>query len=222
MTYAELVAAIQSTTENTFETVDVNRFIEQAEFRVYNAVQFPALRKTGSLSTVNGMQYVDAPSDFLSPESLAYIDGSTGAYTFLLNKDPSFIREAYPTVTATGTPVHYGIYGPALTVSTPNKELRFIIGPTPAGVYSLELQYFAYPESITTVAGGQTWLGDNYSPALLYGALVEAYVFMKGDKDLMDKYDQMFKDALVEAKRMGDGLQKQDTYRSGQKRQAVT
>lgn len=199
----------------------MNRFITQAEFRIYNAVQFPSLRKTGSLSTANGVQYVDAPTDFLSPESLAYIDGSTGAYTFLLNKDPSFIREAYPTVATTGTPKHYGIYGPALTAGTPNNELRFILGPTPAGTYSLELQYFAYPESITTIASGQTWLGDNYSPALLYGSLVEAYVFMKGDADLMAKYDQMFKDALVEAKRLGEGLQKQDTYRSGQTRQAV-
>ena len=221
MTYTELVAAISSTSENTFPTVDVNRFITQTEFRIYNAVQLPATRKTGTLTATISSPFVDVPTDFLSPDSLAVITPVTGEHVFLLNKDPNFIREAYPVPATTGLPKHYAVYGPALTTGVPNTELRFQLGPTPGVAYAMELQYFAYPESITVATSGQTWLGDNYSPALLYGSLVEAYVHMKGEADLMTKYDQMFKDALVEVKRLGEGLQKQDTYRSGQARQAV-
>lgn len=222
MTYAELVAAIQSYTENTFTTTEVNTFIAQAELRIFGAVQFPSLRKTGPLTATLGSQYLDAPTDFLAADAFAVIDPVTGAYTFLLPKDPNFIREAYPTPTATGVPKYYAVYGPALTGGVPNAELRFMLGPTPAAAYAMELQYFYYPESITTAASGTSWLGDNYSPVLLYGSLVEAYVFMKGDADLMTKYDQMFKDALVQAKRLGDGLERGDLYRNGQYKQAVT
>lgn len=221
MTYTELKAAIASYTENTFSATELATFVAQAEFRIYNAAQLPALRKTGTLTATISSPFVDAPTDFLSPDALAVITPTTGEYVFLINKDPNFIREAYPVVATTGIPQYYALYGPALTGATPNNELRFILGPTPGVAYAMELQYFAYPESITTAVSGQTWLGDNYSPALLYGSLVEAYLNMKGEADLMVKYDQMFKDALVEVKRLGEGLQKQDTYRSGQARQAV-
>jgi hypothetical protein len=215
MTYTELVAAIQSYTENTFSTTEVNTFITQAETRIFNAAKLPSLRKLGTLTPTNGVQYLDAPTDMLAPDYLAVIDG-TGTYTFLLPKDPSFIREAYPTVAATGTPKYYALFGPALTGGTPNTHLRFILGPTPTAGLTIETQYFYYPESITTIAGGQTWLGDSFSPVLLYGSLVEAYTFMKGDTDLMTKYDQMFKDALTEVIALAN-RQRQDEYRVGTK-----
>lgn len=223
MTYSQLIAAIQSYTENTFSTTELNMFIQQTETRVYNTVQFPALRRnvTGALTT--GNQYLSSPSDFLAVYSLAIV-APTGAYTFLLNKDVSFIREAYPTPTVSGTPKYYALFGPTTTGGTPpllTAELSFLLGPTPDAAYTAELQYFFYPDSITVTPSGTSWLGDNYDPVLLYGALVEAYTFMKGEQDLMAKYDQMFKDALAEAKRLGDGMERGDAYRSGQYRQKV-
>ena len=222
MNYAALVVAISDYTENTFQTVDVNLFITQAEQRIYNSVQFPSLRKnvTGSL-TVNN-KYLACPDDFLSPYSLAIFPAGGGDYTYLLNKDVNFMREAYPNPTSTGTPKYYALFGPAVSGSTISNELTFILGPTPDATYSAELHYYYYPESITTVASGQTWLGDNFDSVLLYGALVEAYTYMKGEPDMMQLYNQKFMEALALAKRLGDGLERQDAYRNGQFRQAVT
>ena len=224
MNYAALVVAISDYTENTFQTVDVNLFITQAEQRIYNSVQFPSIRKnvTGTITASN--KYLSAPDDFLAPYSLAVFSGS-GPYTFLLNKDVNFIREAYPTPTDTGTPKYYALFGPTTTTgppSLPTNELSFILGPTPDATYSAELHYYYYPESITTVASGQTWLGDNFDTVLLYGALIEAYTYMKGETDLLSLYDGKYKEALGLAKRLGDGMERQDAYRSGQYRQAVT
>ena len=210
MTYTELVAAIQGYLENTFDTADLNACIKQAEQRIYNTIHFAASRKVATLSTVNGVQYVDCPTDFLSAHSLAVIDG-TGAYSYLLNKDPSYIREAYPLPTFVGLPRVYALFG----VATDVKELQFILAPTPNGVYSLELQYYHYPESITVAVGGRTWLGDNFDTVLLYGALVECYTFLKGEADLIKLYDDKYKEALLLAKRLGDGAEDQDIYRSG-------
>ena len=137
----------------------------------------------------------------------------------------NFIREAYPTPTDTGTPKYYALFGPTTTTgppSLPTNELSFILGPTPDATYSAELHYYYYPESITTIASGQTWLGDNFDTVLLYGALVEAYTYMKGEQDMMALYDGKYKEALGLAKRLGDGMERQDAYRSGQYRQAVT
>ena len=224
MNYAALVVAISDYTENTFQTVDVNLFITQAEQRIYNSVQFPSIRKnvTGTITANN--KYLSAPDDFLSSYSLAVFSGS-GPYTFLLNKDVNFIREAYPTPTDTGTPKYYALFGPTTTAgppSLPTNELSFILGPTPDATYSAELHYYYYPESITTIASGQTWLGDNFDTVLLYGALIEAYSYMKGETDLLSLYDTKYKEALALAKRLGDGMERQDAYRSGQYRQAVT
>jgi hypothetical protein len=147
-----------------------------------------------------------------------------GEYTYLLNKDVNFLREAYPNPTSLGLPKYYALFGPS-TNSSPVvtlNELTFILGPTPDAVYNIELHYFYYPESITTTASGQTWLGDNFDTVLLYGSLVEAYTFMKGEADMMKLYDDKYKEALVLAKRLGDGLERQDAYRSGQYRQKVT
>ena len=221
MNYAALVVAISDYTENTFQTVDVNLFITQAEQRIYNSMQFPSIRKnvTGTITANN--KYLSAPEDFLSSYSLAIFSGS-GPYTFLLNKDVNFIREAYPTPTDTGTPKYYALFGPTVAGSTVSNELSFILGPTPDAAYSAELHYYYYPESITTVASGQTWLGDNFDTVLLYGALVEAYTYMKGEQDMMALYNQKYMEAVVLAKRLADGLERQDAYRSGQFRQAVT
>ena len=216
MTYTELVAAISAYTENTFETTDMDNFIQQAERRVYNAVQFPSLRRnvTGSLTSANA--YLACPDDFLAVHSLAVVAPVTGAYSFLIDKDVNFIREAYPVPATTGTPKYYALFGPRSNSTT---ELTFLLGPTPDADYVAELHYFFYPESIVTA--GTTWLGDNFDPVLLYGALVEAYTFMKGEPMLLKTYDDKYKEALLLAKRLGDGLERKDSYRSGQARVPV-
>ena len=217
MNYAALVSAVSSYTENTFPTVDMNLFITQAEKRIYNSVQIPSLRKNVTGSTTASNKYLQCPTDFLSTFSLAAINPTTGAYTFLLNKDVNFIREAYPKPTSTGAPKYYAIFGPR---SDNEAELTFILGPTPDAVYSTELHYFYYPESIVTASN--TWLSDNYDPALLYGTLVEAYTYMKGETDMLALYDGKYKEAIAQLKRLGDGLERQDAYRSGQARIPVT
>jgi hypothetical protein len=201
-------------------TSQINRFIEQAEQRIYNSVQFPSLRKnmTGTV-TINN-KYLSCPDDFLATYSLAVYPYGGGDYIFLLNKDVNYIREAYPSSTDTGIPKYYALFGPTVSSSTITNELSFIVGPTPDTAYSVELHYYYYPESITTAS--TTWLGDNFDTVLLYGALVEAYTFMKGEPDLVALYDGKYKEALALAKRLGDGMERQDAYRSGQYRQAVT
>jgi hypothetical protein len=145
---------------------------------------------------------------------------ATGAYEYLLNKDVNFIRQAYPNPTAnTGIPKYYALFGPR---SDNEDELTFILGPTPDAIYTIELHYFYYPESITVAADGRTWLGDNFDSVLFYGSLVEAYTYMKGEPDMMTFYNQKYMEALQLAKRLGDGMERQDAYRSGQYRQAVT
>jgi hypothetical protein len=234
MNYSELSSAIQTYTENNFPTItladsstvsstaQINRFIEQAEQRIYNTIQFPSLRKnvTGTITASN--KYLSCPDDFLAPYSLAVFPYGGGDYAFLLNKDVNFIREAYPSPTSTGTPKYYALFGPTVSGSTISNELSFILGPTPDTTYSAELHYYYYPESITTASSGQTWLGDNFDTVLLYGALVEAYTFMKGEQDIIALYNQKYAEALAMAKRLGDGMERQDAYRSGQYRQSVT
>jgi hypothetical protein len=229
MNYTHLVASIQAYTENNFpditlsdETIEtskeqVDRFIQQAEQRIYNNVQFPSLRKnvTGAVTANN--KYLGCPNDFLAPYSLAVID-ATGAYEYLLNKDVNFIRQAYPNPsTDVGIPKYYALFGSQ--TNDPN-ELSFILGPTPNATYGVELHYFYYPESIVTAT--TSWLGDNFDSVLLYGSLVEAYTFMKGETDMVTLYNQKYMEALALAKRLGDGMERQDAYRSGQFRQAVT
>lgn len=214
MNYAQLSTAIQEYTEN-YETTFVANipvFVKQAEQRIYNTVQFPSLRKNVTGTTTGSNKYLAAPGDFLAVYSMAVIDG-TGAYEYLLNKDVNFIRQAYPSPTDTGTPKYYALFGSA--TNDPD-ELTFILGPTPDATYTVELHYFYYPESI--VDAGTSWLGDNLDSALLYGSLVEAYTFMKGETDMMQLYDGKYKEALGLAKRLGDGMERSDAYRSGQAR----
>jgi hypothetical protein len=218
MNYTQLSANIQAYTENTESNfvAEIPVFVQQAEQRIYNTVQFPSLRKnvTGSVSTNN--KYLSCPSDFLAVYSLAVVDG-TGAYEYLLNKDVNFIRQAYPQPTDTAIPRYYALFGPQ---SGNAAELSFILGPTPDAIYTVELHYFFYPESIVTAE--TTWLGDNFDSVLLYGSLVEAYTYMKGEADLMAFYNTKYQEALMLAKRLGDGMERQDAYRSGQFRQKVT
>lgn len=215
MTYDELVTAVSDYSENTFPTADMNTFITQAEQRIFNTVQFPSLRKnvTGTVTANN--KYLACPLDFLATYSLAVID-ATGAYEYLLNKDVNFIRQAYPSPTDTAIPKYYALFGPAVSGSTISDELTFILGPTPDTTYSVELHYFYYPESITVAADGRTWLGDNFDTVLLYGTLVEAVTYMKGEADMVQLYDAKYKEALMLAQRLGDGLERSDSYRSGQ------
>ena len=221
MTYTELVAAIEAYTQNyEQEFVDnIPVFVQQAEQRIYNSVQFPSLRKNVTGSTSSNNKYLSCPGDFLSVYSMAVVDG-TGAYEYLLNKDVNFIRQAYPTPTSTGIPKYYALFGPTTAGVAITNELSFILGPTPDAAYTVELHYYYYPESIVTA--GTTWLGDNFDSVLLYGSLVEAYTFMKGEQDMLTLYDGKYKEALAQAKRLGDGMERQDAYRSGQYRQAVT
>jgi len=218
MNYTQLKAAIIAYTENqdtSFET-EVPVFVKQAEQRIFNSVQFPSLRKNVTGTTTASNKYLQCPVDFLAPYSLAVID-ATGAYEYLLNKDVNFIRQAYPTPTSTGLPKYYALFGPRSDNET---ELTFILGPTPAASYGVELHYFYYPTSI--VDAGTSWLGDNFDSVLLYGSLIEAYTYMKGEQDMLTLYNQKFMEALALAKRLGDGLERQDAYRSGQFRQNVT
>lgn len=234
MTYTELVAAIQSYTENQFPdtyladgsavsyTTQINTFIKQAEQRIYNSVQFPSIRKNVTGVTSAGNKYLSAPGDFLSVYSLAVID-AFGDYTYLLNKDVNFIRQAYPSPNDQAIPKYYSLFGPTTSNDpspTITDELTFILGPTPDAVYSVELHYYYYPESITVAADGRTWLGDNFDSVLLYGSLVEAYTFMKGEADMIQLYNSKYMEALALAKRLGDGLERSDAYRSGQARLA--
>ena len=232
MNYTQLFDTIQSYTENNFPdftlasggiettTEQINRFIEQAELRIYNTVQFPFLRKNMTGNIQSGNKYLQAPNDYLATYSLAVID-SSGNYEYLLNKDVNFIRQSYPNPTTdTGIPKYYALFGPAIVGSAITTELTFILGPTPNTNYTAELHFYYYPESITTA--GTSWLGDNFDTVLLYGSLVEAYTFMKGEPDMLALYDGKYKEALAQAKRLGDGMERQDAYRSGQYRQAVT
>jgi hypothetical protein len=238
MNYSELVAAIETYTENQFpdtyladgstvsSTSQINRFIEQAEQRIYNTVQFPSLRKNMKGVLTSGNKYLSAPDDFLAVYSMAVVSGvtggnlDTGTYEYLLNKDVNYIRQAYPQPSDTGLPKYYALFGPTVNGSTITNELTFILGPTPDAGYNVELHYYYYPESITTAT--TTWLGDNFDTVLLYGSLVEAYTYMKGEQDMMVVYDTKYKEALAMAKRLGDGMERQDAYRSGQYRQPVT
>ena len=228
MNYTQLTDAICDYTQN-FDQDFINNipvFVQQAEERIFNTVQFPSLRKNQfSLITANN-KYVSLPNDFLAVFSLALVTGvvganlDTGTYEYLLNKDANFIRQAYPTPNSTGEPKYYALFGPTILNSAITTELSLILGPTPDAGYYVELHYFYYPESIVTA--GTTWLGDNYDPVLLYGSLVEAITFMKGEADMVALYNGKYTEALAQAKRLGDGLERQDAYRSGQYRQAVT
>jgi hypothetical protein len=216
MTYAELVQALQDYTE-TSETsfvANIPRFVRQAEQRVYRSVMIPELRKGAIAPLTAGNPYVARPTDFLSVFSFAVI-GSDGSYSFLYDKDPSFIREAFPFPAVSGLPKVYAQFdGDAGGSSGAG---NFIVGPTPDQAYTVELQYYYDPPSIVDV--GTSWLGDNAETVLLYGSLVEAYTYLKGDADLMNQYRQQYETAVQQLFGV-DVRSKRDDYRDGQLRTA--
>jgi hypothetical protein len=225
MNYATLFETIKGYVENDFpntswtdsagtgtvtltSTEQINTFIKQAEQRVFNMVQLLDLRKnvTGSCTTAN--KYVTVPTDWLATFSLAVID-SLGNYEYLLNKDVNYIRQAFPNPSESGIPTHYAYFD----------QNSFIVGPTPNDNYAVELHYFYYPTSI--VDAGTSWLGDNFDSVLLYGSLLEAYTFMKGEPDIIQGYQKRYDEALAMLKMLGEGKNRQDMYRSGQARYPV-
>jgi hypothetical protein len=238
MNYATLFETIKGYVENDFPSTQytdtsnnsvnftskeqIDTFIQQAEQRIYNTVQFPSIRKNVTGVTYATNPYLSSPTDFLAVYSLAVIDNS-GNYEYLLNKDVNFLRAAYPNPNTTGIPKYYALFGPTTTNATPpaiTNELSFMLAPTPDNSYSVELHYYYYPESIVTA--GTTWLGDNFDSVLLYGSLIEAYTYMKGEQDVIAGYIKRYDDGMILAKRLGDGMERQDAYRSGQARYPVT
>jgi len=218
MNYTQLTSAIKGFAENDFPATvgsftsaeQIARFVQLAEQRIYNMVQLPAIRKNVTGTMTVGNKYLSTPSDWLSTFSLAVIDAAN-EYHYLLNKDVNFIRESYPDTDSAffGKPQYYAVFD----------DNTFIIGPTPDTSYNSELHYFYYPTSIVTA--GTSWLGTNFDSALLYGALLEAALFMKTDADTMTMYKARYDDAMAELKQLGDGKNRQDAYRSGQVRYPV-
>ena len=223
MDYNQLFVSVQNYTENQFPdtylangttvspTQQINRLIQQAEQKIYNSVQIPSLRKNVIGTATQNNPYLSCPDDYMSSYSLAVIDPILGSYEYLLNKDVNFIRQAYPNPTSTGLPRYYALFGPQYTNTT---ELSFILGPTPDDYYTAELHYFFYPESIVTA--GTSWLGDNYDPVLLYGALREVNIYVRAEPDMMAAVDAKYNEALQQLNRLGTGLERGDAYRDGQ------
>ena len=203
MNYTELTAAIKDYANNT-ETnfgAAIPTFVKQTEQRIYRSVFLPVNRKNGAGTMTDGNQYLAMPTDFLFPLSLAITSSSN--QIFLLNKDANFIRSTYPNSSTEGTPKYYGIFA----------SDTFIVGPTPDADYVTELHYYYEPESIVT--SSTSWLGTNADTALLYGALVEAYTYMKGDADMMQLYQQRYQEALDLLKLQAEGRLTGDEYRDG-------
>jgi hypothetical protein len=226
MNYAELFETIKGYVENDFpnqqwtdtagtgtvtltQKEQVDTFIKQAEQRIYNSVQLPVTRINVVGNTTSGNKYLNFPPGWLSDFSLAVIDPVTGAQTYLLNKDVEYIRECYPTPTSNGTPKYYAIFD----------NTTFILGPTPDARYDMEMHYYAYPTSI--VNAGTSWLGTNFDSVLLYGSLLEAYTFMKGENDVIQNYMARYNEALAQLKQLAEGKNRQDTYRTTQARYPV-
>ena len=208
MNYNQLVAELQSYTENVFSVADINTFITQAEQRIANAVQLPASFQYSTLTTSIGVATLTLPADYLATFSVS-LQLPSGAQAYLVNKDFTFLREAFPT-TATGQPQYYAL----------SQAYELTLAPIPSAVYPVNVAYYGYPDSITLPAG-TSWLGDNFSSVLLYGSLVEAYTFMKGDQDVMALYDTKFKEAMALLKQLADAKNRQDTFRSDQVRYPV-
>ena len=218
MNYTQLTAAIKAYTENDFPQAvgaggltsaeQIARFVQQAEQRIYNSIQFPALRKNVTGNATLNNKYLATPVDWLATFSLARINAD-GSYEYLLNKDVNFIREAFPFPATSGAPTHYAIFD----------ENTFILGPTPDASYSMELHYFYYPQSIVTA--GTSWLGDNLDSLLFYGSLLEAAAFMKSEPDTVKNYMERYNEAFTMGKQLGEGKDRQDMYRTPQVRYPV-
>ena len=218
MNYTQLTASIKAYCENDFPQAvgaggltsaeQIARFVQQAEQRIYNSIQFPALRKNVTGNATLNNKYLATPVDWLATFSLARINAD-GSYEYLLNKDVNYIREAFPFPATSGAPTHYAIFD----------ENTFILGPTPDASYSMELHYFYYPQSIVTA--GTSWLGDNLDSLLFYGSLLEAAAFMKSEPDTVKNYMERYNEAFMMGKQLGEGKDRQDMYRTPQVRYPV-
>jgi hypothetical protein len=212
MNYTQLVDLVKQYTQNeeTSFVANIPVFVQLAEERIYNAVFIPAIRKNqiGTLTPSN--KYLTVPADWLANFSLSVIEPVTNAQTFLIDKDVNFIRECYPDPDDTGVPKYYAIFD----------DNTFILGPTPDSNYQVELHYYYYPESIVTAT--TSWLGDNFETVLLYGTLREAYLYMKGEQDIITYYEQKYQESLGLLKLLGEGKDRRDAFRSGLNRIPVT
>ena len=207
MNYAQLTQAIIDYAESDEQTFvsNIPRFVQQAEERIYNAVQIPAIRRNVVGNFTANDKYLSLPADYLATFSLAVIDGN-GEQQFLIDKDVNFIRQSYPNPNDTGLPRYFGQFAP----------YTFIIGPTPDQNYQVELHQYYYPESIVTA--GTSWVGDNFETVLLYGSLREAVIFQKGEQDMVSYYEQKYQESLALLKDLGDGKDRRSAYRDGQLR----
>lgn len=225
MTYTKLTTAIKQYlmveyvgdgAEPTF-VANIDNFIKNTEIIINNSVQLPSFRVNVTGTLTAGNQYITIPSDFLSIFSLAVIPTTTvdliptPTYQYLLNKDVNYIREAFPYPSAQGTPQYYSLFD----------NNTFIIGPTPVDNYTVEMHYYASPESIVDATSGTTWLSTEFPNALLWGALVEGYIFLKGEQELVQVYQTKFDQVMAEIKQLGDGKNRQDSYRVVQVRDKV-
>ena len=202
MNYTELKANIQDICEQTFTADQLAMFTQQAEQLIYAAVDLPAMRKNQTGATTLNNKYLTMPSNMLYVYSVAVVD-ALSQYQYLINKDVSFIREAYPIAATAALPVHYAIFG----------DGTFILGPTPNAAYVAEIHFATYPASIVTA--GTSYLGTEFDSALLNGALVQAIRFQKGEPDMVTMYEKMYMDAIALLKNLGAGHLETDTYRSG-------
>ena len=206
-TYAQLKQAIQDYTENdeTSFVTNLPLFIRQAEERILKNVQLSLFRKNATASTTASNQFFAVPSDYLAPFSLS-LRGTNGDRFFIEFKDPSFVQTYTPDTTTTGAPRYYCVFDVD----------NFLLGPTPDTTYTAELHYFYRPLSLTAGSdSGTTWLSENAEMALLYGSLIEAYIYMKGEQDIMSLYNSRFKEALVGVKQLGEAKETTDEYRTG-------
>ena len=206
-TFATLKTAIQDYTENTDTTFvsNLNNFIKGSEERILKSVQLSPFRKNASGSMTSGNKYLAVPTDYLASFSLSFTNSSS-EQVFLELKDADYVQSYNPNPATTGNPKYYAVYDVD----------NFIIGPTPNSGYAVELHYYYRPASITAGAdSGTTWLSENTPYALLYGSLVEAYIFMKGENDLIATYEKRFTQALTEAKLLGEAKETTDEYRVG-------
>ncbi len=205
-TYDQLKTAIQDYTQNSETSFVTNLpvFIRVAEERILKNVQLTLFRKNATATTTASNQYLAAPSDFLAPFSLSFTTG--GDKTFLDYKDVNFVQTYNPDPTDTGAPKYYAFFDDA----------NFLLGPTPDAAYDVELHYFYRPASLTAGAGsGTTWLSDNAEIALLYGSLIEAYTYMKGEPDMMQEYEKRFAESVIAMKNFGEAKEVTDAYRTG-------
>lgn len=211
MNYAELTQNIIDYCENNESTfvATIPRFIRQAEERIVRTVMLPELRKNVTGNFTAGSRYLVRPSDLLSVFSIAVVD-TDGSYHYLLDKDVNFIREAYPDPSVQGRPDYYAMFSGDDPVT--DEEGFFVVGPTPDQDYTVELYYYYDPPSI--VDAGTSWYGENAETVLLYGCLIEAYTFMKGDKDIMELYRTRYNEALA-GLGVVEARSTRDDYRDG-------